>query len=41
MAETTFKGIAVTRDKVISALRSFASAYPDPNAYERWLEKDS
>jgi len=36
-----FKGITVTRDEVITALKAFASAYPEPNGYERWLEKDT
>ncbi len=47
MVETTFKGKVVTQAAVISALESFASAYPDPNAYKElntqkgWLENDA
>jgi hypothetical protein len=36
--QTTFRGTIVTRQQVIDALKAFADAYPDPNAYEKWLE---
>ena len=39
MNHTTIKGRNVSRDAVLEAMRVFDAAFPDPNGYDRWLEK--
>ena len=35
----TFLGQRITRQKILDALESFDSQYPDANDYDSWLEK--
>ena len=37
--ETTFKGIAVTREMILKQLHKFSGKYRDTNKYDGWLEK--
>ena len=37
--ETTFIGVTVTREQVLTALRDFDAVYPDDNQYDNWREK--
>lgn len=39
MLETEFKGVVLTRDQVLVALRDFDAVYPDANDYDTWREK--
>ena len=39
MKQIAFKGGLVTSEDILRALREFDQAYPDPNLYDRWLEK--
>ena len=36
--QTLFKGMSITREAVLTVLRSFDALYPDSNAYENWHE---
>ena len=39
MGSVTLLGKPIARDDVLAALRQFDSMYPDPNDYDRWLDK--
>ncbi|MCL4250302.1 MAG: hypothetical protein KJ065_19285 [Anaerolineae bacterium] len=41
MSEPIFKGVTITRDKVLRALEDFRALYPDDNAYEAWRESEN
>ena len=41
MSSTIFKGTAVTRQEILNAMTDFDAQYPDTNAYDRWLDKDT
>jgi 5-methylcytosine-specific restriction protein B len=37
----TFKGIEITKEKVLNALEKYDEVYPDTSKYDNWLAKDS
>ena len=37
--ETTFRGITITEQQIQKALAEFRAQYPDPAAFDNWLQK--